>query len=171
MKFKVAALVTLFLPAFAMAQSAIGVVGTLKDAQDAYDFVQNAYNKPVELTKLAFQVRDLFSQEAGNYADLNTPAVQNMIFKSGTLDKNFLVLSSESLEGGSDDGAFSITLKKIDKKACQTLAASNILVQGFDRLELNGKVVAKNHSAVSIPECNGQFFFQDGKNVLKMYAS
>lgn len=150
----------------------IQTVGALKRGKDVVDFYKAAVENPQEIVLLSLEIQSTFANSSNRFKDLSNDLAQKLgYFNVGPLGLDHVVLRSEP-SPSLPYGFYSIALKKLKFKECEVLANYKAINDSFVRVELNGVPVSVNgvrQKAVEL--CKSQWFFQEGKNVIKYIGS
>lgn len=147
-------------------------VGALKRGKDVVDFYKAAIENPQEVILLSLEIQSTFANSSNRFKDLSNDLAQKLgYFNVGPLGLDHVELRSEP-SPSLPYGFYSITLKELKFKECEVLANYKAINDSFVRVELNGVPVSINgvrQKAVEL--CKSQWFFQEGKNVIKYIGS
>lgn len=166
-KYLVALTACLFAATSSSAQ-VMPAISSLKQAKDIMDFYNSAIKNPTEIIILSGQIHVLFSSSPTRYKDISNTLLEKVgIFSNTMTDKDrFEVMPAPS--PGYEYGYFSISMKKVTFKECQTLSHFSALNGNFVRVEQNGfRIHGEGAQKQPKPECINEWFFQDGKNEFK----
>lgn len=164
-------LALVLLPEMSRSQELVETADSLHQAKEILDFYKAGIVNPSQIIILDSEIQSTFSLDPTRYKGLSNKLGQEMHwFEKGPLYLDYVEIGP-SPSPASDYGYFSIKMKKLKKDECEVMVGYAKLMPSLVRANLNGRPVFNDGRYVENgPQCESQWFFQDGKNVVEFIS-
>jgi hypothetical protein len=164
-------LALVLLPGMSRSQELVEAADSLHQAKEILDFYKAAIANPSQIITLDSEIQSAFASDPTRYKGLSNKFGQDMHwFEKGPLHLDYVEVGP-SPSPVSDYGYYSIKIKKLTKDECEIMVGYAKLMPSLVRANLNGHLVFKDGRYVeNEPQCESEWFFQDGKNVVEFIS-